>query len=84
MRPRDEFGVQTDEHHLRALRHALINARKMVYSLDEGDTVDKNFESFIGGDGMHPRVRVLLEGLDQAIMQTAYMIDELDTETSRR
>lgn len=73
-----EFELQTDEQHLRALRNDLINARNLVYALDEGRTVDRHFECRIYDDGMHPRVRTLLDSMDSAIAETAYMLDELD------
>jgi hypothetical protein len=81
MRATDTFGVQTDEDHLRALRRELVNARQLLYAIDEGDTFDGHFECDINGDGMHPRVRNMLECLDSVIRETAYMLDELETKS---
>lgn len=77
MKNNDSFLPLTDAEHLRAMRLLLVQARELLYAVDEGFTVEQQYACHISGAGMHPRVRSCLEGMDQAIKESACMIDEL-------
>jgi hypothetical protein len=74
----NEFGIRTDEQHLRALHRDLAHAREIVCDLDEGNTIDGRF---IGGleKGRDERITTILNCLDEAIFSAAMLLDELDT-----
>jgi hypothetical protein len=74
----DEFGLRTDEDHLRALRRQLIDARNILLDVEMGNTSDARFASHGLEARPHPRVTVMLECLTGAIREAAYMLDELD------
>lgn len=77
MKNTDKFVMQTTSEHLRAFRQMLIDAREILYAIDDCDTSDGYYCCSME-TGMHPRVRSALEGIDEAIVQSAYMVDALD------
>lgn len=72
----NEYDANTTNEQLKVMRHLLVSARRVLWDIDEGKTSDGHFSQ--GDKGMHPRVRQMQNSLDQSIMVTAWMQDDLN------
>jgi hypothetical protein len=71
----DTYGPTTTEEHLRTLRRYLMDARELVYSVDEGETSDGFYKT--AGGVENSSVLAILNNIDSAILDVAGLIDGL-------
>lgn len=69
------YDLDTTEEKLRLIRHHALIARKVLWEIDDGYTSDGR--PYKSSPAMHPSVAKLQSELDDVIVTSAYMIDEI-------